>query len=393
MRIAFVSICYPPEDVGGIATQTYLKAQGLAHLGHEVYVISCSNKRCEYFENKVKVIRFKGAYNKFNVYNESVGWLLHSIDVASEIYKLHSEKHLDLVEFPELGAESYIFLLNRTKWNYIPTIIQLHSPLVMFTSELGWPKSDSNFYKLGTSMESTCIKLADAIYSSNKCSIDLSRKHYGLKRLRVPIIHTGIDTNIFYPKNIKKKIRPTIVFVGHIKEKKGLKILLRAACKLIKEFPNLQLQIIGPEKEKGFIMKLKKIAIDHGSTDLLNFPGTIESNKLANYLSSAHVFVLPSFYESGPCFSILEAMACELPVIATNVGGIPEIVKNGKTGYLVPKGNIDALENIIRWVLLNPDKSKIISRNARKYILKEADSRNCLKKIENFYKAVIEKRR
>src|SRR4029079_11622306 len=142
MRIAFVSQEYPPETAkGGIGSQTYLKAHGLASLGHEVHVISRSptGHKTEQLDSNIRITRIPGFEARSQVHTEVADWISYSGEVAVAVAELHARTPLDLVEFPEWGCEAYLHLLNRTEWNYIPTAIQLHGPLVMFAHTMGWP--------------------------------------------------------------------------------------------------------------------------------------------------------------------------------------------------------------------------------------------------------------
>ena len=123
MRIAFVSQEYPPETgFGGIGSQTYRKAHGLASLGHEVYVISHSRDadRHVYDQENVRVIRIPGADHEHAIATEAARWVSYSVKVAAEIARLHADVRLDLVDFPEWGSEGYLHLLNQTEWNSYP---------------------------------------------------------------------------------------------------------------------------------------------------------------------------------------------------------------------------------------------------------------------------------
>jgi len=89
------------------------------------------------------------------VHTEAMDWLSYSVEVAAAVAALHGKQPLDLVDFPEWGAEGYAHLLNRTEWNRIPTVIHLHGPLVMFAHTMDWPAMDSEFYRVGAVMEGT----------------------------------------------------------------------------------------------------------------------------------------------------------------------------------------------------------------------------------------------
>lgn len=391
MKIALVSQEYPPETArGGIGTQTFVKAKGLAALGHELFVISRSIdlERHEKMDGNICVIRIPGMEDKLPEMTEPVQWITHSVVVAQELDVLQKRTGLDIIDFPEWAAEGYVYLLNRTAWNNVPVVIQLHGPLVMFAHTMDWPGMDSEFYRSGTAMEATCVRLADAVYSSSACSAGWIRSHYHTQIKSIPVIHLGIDTNIYIPQPHVKEARPVIIFVGKIVPNKGVEELVDACVELIKIFPDLQLRLIGSGDE-SYLDKLRHKATQPDGTTFLELKGYIHKADLPAELASATVFAAPSWYEGGPGFVYLEAMACGLPVVACSGSGIDEIVTNEVNGLLVPPKNSKALEEALSKILSNKTLAENMAANARKFVLQESDSLDCLKKLESFYEEVI----
>ena len=392
MRIALVSQEYPPETAkGGLGTQTYLKAHGLAARGHEVHVISQTAGPAlqQMSDDDVRVIRTPGFYSRMHIWTEAAGWLTYSAEVAAVLAGLHARSPLDLVEFPEWGGEGYVHLLNQGEGNHIPSIIHLHSPLAMFAHALGWPDLNSEFYRVGTEMERTSLRLADAVFSSSQCSIDWCRRHYSLSHNDVPVLHTGVDTAHFSPQLVPKDARPTVIFAGRISRNKGVEMLVAACCHLTREFPDLQLRMLG-SGESGLIEELKQTAMSDGCPSMLDLPGFTRSEDLPAQLCRAHVFAAPSLYEGGPGFVYLEAMACGLPAIGCEGSGVAEVITHGRTGILVPPGNVDALTEALRALLNSPEKRETIGRAAREFVLQHAERESCLDRIEAFYRRVAE---
>lgn len=390
MRICLVSQEYPPETAnGGIGSQTYAKAHGLTALRHDVHVISASTdeREREYKDGPVWVTRIPGFYHRMPINTQLAAWVTYSADVAAALSALHARAAFDIVDFPDWGCESYVHLLNRTEWDRIPTVIHLHGPLVMFAHAIGWPDQDSDFYRLGTIMEGTCLRLADAVYSSSDCSADWCARHYCVARDQIPTLHTGVDTRLFYPRAAVKEARPTIIFVGRIDVNKGTDVLVDAACKLAEEYPTLQVQIIG-RGEREFVNELRAKALASGLPDLLDFTGYVSAQELASYLRRAYVFAAPSVYEGGPGFAYLEAMACGLPVIACQGSGAAEVVRHAEWGLLIPPRDVKALVEALRLLLADPDLRSSMGTRARSFVETEADSRVCMKRMEAFYTAV-----
>jgi glycosyltransferase involved in cell wall biosynthesis len=391
LKIALVSQEYPPETArGGIGSQTYAKAKGLSIRGHNVFVISRSidQNRHEIQEGNITVIRIPGLENMLPLMTPVVEWLTHSMVVATELEKLHETESLDIVDFPEWGAEAYTYLLNRNEWTKVPTVIQLHGPLVMLAHTIGWPKIDSDFYRLGSEMEAECVRLADAVYSSSQCSTQWIRKHYDRQRKDMPTIHLGVDTAAFAPQAVFKNSNPTIIFIGKVVANKGINELVEAAINLRADFPLLKLRIIGGGEEK-FFDSLKRRAQHAGCNELLDFAGYKQKEELPVELSKAHIFAMPSYYEGGPGFSYLEAMSCGLPVIGCEGSGVEEIVTSGVNGLLVPPRNTEALEDAIRTILRDENLMNNMSRAAREFALTFADRDKCLDTLESFYLSVV----
>lgn len=392
MRIGLVSQEYPPETAhGGIGTQCYLKAHRLAGLGHEVHVISASvdDQRHDYQDEQVAVTRIPGFEPRLPLYTEPAYWLTYSAEVAATISELHERLPFDLLEFPEWAGEGYVHLLNRTEWNYIPTVIQIHGPIVMFAHSVGWPETDSELYRVGTMMESGSLRLADAVYSSSACSADWCARHYGLRRDDIQVLHAGVDTELFQPQPVPKSERPTIIFVGRITGDKGAQHLVQAACELAHRYPDLQVRLLG-RGDSEMLEELHATARQAGGGELVDLPGFIDRRELPRHLSAAHIFALPSTHEPGPGLVYLEAMACGLPAVACEGAGAAEVVVPGENGMLVPPGDVPALTAALDSLLADAQKRTTMARQARSYALEHADSRRCVDRIAGLYEQVVQ---
>jgi glycosyltransferase involved in cell wall biosynthesis len=395
VKICLVAQEYPPETAkGGIGTQTYRKAHGLTERGHEIWVLSRSPtaQRTERSDGRVTVVRIPAPAERFPVHTEIADWILYSAEVAVELGRLQARIGFDLVDFPEWACEGYGHLLNRDAWNAVPVVIQLHGPLVMFAHTMGWPALDSEFYRTGTHMEGTCLRLADAVYSSSRCSAEWYGRHYeqrcGTGAAAVPVIHTGVDTTQFAPQSVAKAERPTILCVGRIARTKGVFDLLEAAAQVAPDVADLRVRLLG-RGEPAVASELRQRAAALGRPQLLDLAGYVGQADLPAELARAHVFAMPSVYEGGPGFVYLEAMACGLPVIACAGSGAAECVQHGETGLLVPAGDVATLARTLRSVLSNRTEGERLGVNARQWVVSTADSRRCLDRLEEFYQAVV----
>ena len=241
-------------------------------------------------------------------------------------------------------------------------------------------------------MEGTCLRLADAIFSSSACSADCCAEHYGLDREKIPVLHTGVDTVHFSPRETAAHGRPTIIFVGRVSADKGAMHLLEASCRLVSQIPDLKLTLVGGGKSQ-FLKELQQRAIQLSCPNLLDQAGFVSRDELPYYLSRATVFALPSHHEPGPGLVYLEAMACGLPVIGCDNAGAAEVVRDGETGLLVPPKNVRALETALQALLLDVQRRSSMARRARQYVVEAFDSRQCIKKIEALYSSVVSQAR
>jgi glycogen synthase len=392
MRIALASREYPPESAkGGLGTQTYAKAHGLVESGHDVIVISQARGRLrqEKAEGRLRIVRIPGFEHRLPLHTEAADWLTYSAEVAAALNSIHESTPLDLVDFPEWGGEGYIYLLNRTGWDPKPaTVIHVHGPMAMFAHVMGWPDIASDFYRVGTEMEGASLRLADAVFASSSYSAEWCAKSYGLERERIPTIHTGIDVIHFSPRPKERDARPTILFAGRITYSKGVLELMEAACRLVDEFPQLRLRMLG-HGDPPVVRELRSMAARYGAPDLLDLPGFVSREDLPNQLNRANIFAAPSKCEGGPGFVYLEAMACGLPVIACEDTGAMEVVSPGENGMLVPPGDADALEHALRRLLSDSDLRDHLAKGARAFVEREADNSMCLRRIEEFYVEVV----
>jgi glycosyltransferase involved in cell wall biosynthesis len=390
MRIAIVSQEYPPETAhGGIGTQAYLKAHGLAARGHEVHVVSHSTdgRGRVYDDGPVRVLRILGYDDRLPVNTEAARWVTYSAEVAAAVSELHDRSPLDLVDFPEWACEGYVHLLNQAEWRHIPTVVQLHGPLVMFAAMLGWPEWESEFYRAGTAMEGACLRLADAVYSSSRCSAQWVADAYGLELDGIPVIHSGVDTKLFRPTGSTPDDRPTIVFAGKIARSKGVDVLFDACLLLAARLPDLRLSLAGRGDER-LIDEMQSRAESAGLDRLLDVRGFVAREELPDLFSRSHVFAAPSLYEGGPGFVYLEAMSCGLPVIGCEGSGASEAIRHGETGYLVPPGDVEALENALLRLLEDGAQRTAMGAQARRYVETEASADVCVGRIEEFFQTV-----
>lgn len=176
---------------------------------------------------------------------------------------------------------------------------------------------------------------------------------------KVEVIPMGVDVERFWSAQSddhkQASDTPSVLYVGRLIDWKGLDYLIEAFAIVSQRVPRVQLVIggEGPEEEK-----LKQQVKNLGLTESVHFVGFIENKELSRYYHDAAVFVLPSIQTEGQTEGLgvvlLEAMACGTPVIGSDVGGIPDIIRDGWNGYLVKERSPHELAERIVALLENP---------------------------------------
>lgn len=163
------------------------------------------------------------------------------------------------------------------------------------------------------------------------------------------VIENGIDYKKFENIKVKKASYPKILWVGRFDKVKRVDNLIRVMEQVIERVPKVRLMLVGYGYEEG---NLKRLAKRLNLNKHVGFVGKKTGADLIHEYKSSHLFVLPSSSEGQP-MTLLEAMACGLPIIATKTGGIPEIIKDGVNGLLVTPSDNNALADAIIWCLKN----------------------------------------
>jgi glycosyltransferase involved in cell wall biosynthesis len=157
-----------------------------------------------------------------------------------------------------------------------------------------------------------------------------------------------------------------ILYAGVLIPRKGVHFLLEAFTRLHSEFPAARLCIIGNAENPDYAASLKEQALRLGLDGRVTFLDSLPQRQLAAYMAQAEVFVLPSESE-GLGRVIFEAMAAGTPAIGSQVGGIPEMIKHGVTGFLVPAKDPAALADSLRWMLEHPREARQMGERARAF--------------------------
>jgi glycosyltransferase involved in cell wall biosynthesis len=223
------------------------------------------------------------------------------------------------------------------------------------------------------------VKNADRVIAISKACANELRLFYGITDL--DIIHNAVDSTFFCPSNHKTHKNSYILYAGRVSAEKGLIDLVNSAKHVCKKYPNFKFVIAG----NGPLERhLKKLVSTLNLESNFFFAGSVNHETLLKFYQNATVYVLPSYREGLPT-TLLEAMSCGLPVVATAISGITDVIDNHKTGLLVPTNSPENLANAILMLIEDSKLSEEIAKNARMHVQKYYDWDIIASKIEEVY--------
>ena len=204
------------------------------------------------------------------------------------------------------------------------------------------------------------------------------------ERERTVVIHNGIDVRGFEATNHGRRDVPVVAFVGRLAPQKDPETLIRALAMLERNSYHAVVAGSGPDAD-SIAAEIERLGLND-SVDLLGV-----RDDVSEILGSADVFVLSSIYECLP-ISVLEAMAAGLPVVATKVGGVPELVVDGQTGFIVGSRDPEALAQAIRKLLANPHLRRRFGDAARARVEDRFDIKRFRLEHVEVYRRELERR-
>lgn len=195
-----------------------------------------------------------------------------------------------------------------------------------------------------------------------------TERHYleslGIPQDRIAVIPNGVDMaefGSFQPRNTNGE-PVTVLFAGRCyPEQKGLEVLMRAMA-LLKEERSVQLRVVGEDWGGHDVVRTLSRTLD--LDDRVALVGKVDRPRLLGEYRRADIFVLPSLFDSFP-IAILEAMAAALPVVATRVGGVPDVVQDGRTGILVAPADPNGLAQALGGLAGDPVARRTMGRNGQ----------------------------
>jgi glycosyltransferase involved in cell wall biosynthesis len=377
-KICLVTHYFPPH-MGGIEKVSYEQSKRLTESGYKIDVLTSKT------ENQKKH-PIKG----ITVFPYSILNLAETIGVPYPVLSLGAFrnfvrviKNCDLVHaHGHVYMSSFLAGKIAKKYNK-PFIVTQHNTFIDYQSILNMLEH-INDCTIGKSV----LKSANSIITVSK-----ETKKYvlrlGADKSKTTVIYNGVDTDFFHPvdkEDSRKKLglpksRKIIFSVRRLVYKNGLDTLIESIPLLKPDYPNLLFVIAGKGPSRKFIEdRIKDLGIEAN----IKLTGFVPDRLLPVYYDSADYFILPSASGEGLPLVLLEAMACGLPVIATAVGGTPEIIRHMKNGVLVPPRNPEAMADALS-KLLSEELGPSIGEEARKTVEKNFSWENNVRQLQEIY--------
>lgn len=398
IKVCFLTPEYLPI-MGGTGSYVYYLAEKLARFENTVYILT-KNRRmlgeASSPSERVKVFRIKTPYAPLFetiLFYKRASRKLLEIDGKFRIDVVHV--NLPLVPFfavPRAFRGAVVATVHTT-WKGENDALKNEPFLELNANE----KVVRIFNEALRFSERKMLERADRIIAVSTFTKNELLEGYGIDAKKVQVIPNGVDINKFKPPDEKDKVKQewrfadckVVLYVGRLYRRKGLTTFLRAASIILRKFRNVKFVISGG----GFFgeeERLRALARKLRIEEAVVFLGYIPDKALPKLYQAADVFVLPSIYEGMP-FTVLEALASGLPVVATKAGGIPEVIDDGKNGFLVSPMDYQGLADKVLYLLENPKHAREMGFMGRKRVEERFSWHEVAKQVLEVYNEVLAK--
>lgn len=243
--------------------------------------------------------------------------------------------------------------------------------------------------KLYKRIDDWCLRYATNVVAVSKYGYSVMVTSQRVPRDKLYLVYNGIDLNRFSPEKVvplqelEEYSRPIIVMVAQMLPHKGHRYLLRSMKRIWENTPNPTLVLVGDGPERTVLEREFESEV---SENKLLFMGL--RRDIPSILAACDIFVLSSLREGFPV-AIIEAMAMGLPVIASNIAGVPELIDSGSNGFLVQPGDVDELSLSLLEVISNIDLAKSMGIQGRRIARREYSIERMVSEYHSLYQKTI----
>jgi glycosyltransferase involved in cell wall biosynthesis len=407
LRILICSSFFPPHYLGGAELIAYKQAQLLQQMGHDVRVFS-GRLGGRWFRTH-RVTHENGAFQITRVSLSAqdisgTSWDFNSPDISREFCRTLDAFTPDVVHFHNIVGLS-IGMIDECYRRRIPTVMTLHDYWgICFKNTL--LKNNGNICKQGGLVCLDCremltghlplpspVRNAHILLALRQVDRLITPSRYvaaqyaanGIPGDKITVIQNGIDVENFAPAQ-RSTTELTLGFIGHLGKHKGLDVLLHALS--LMDASQVRLLVVGTGEDAEWF---RTFCHERGLDPYVTFLGHVENRRIAIIYQQIDVLVVPSVWPENSPVTITEAMASGIPVIASDVGGIGELVEDGVTGYLIPLRDSLAIAERIGRLLARPELLRAMGERARTKI-QAYQMRQQVERIVGVYREVMAQR-
>jgi glycosyltransferase involved in cell wall biosynthesis len=360
LRVLVCSNLFPPDALGGAELVAYETAKRLRDLGHDVHVftgrlenpdpVRISDDRKSVPGTDFRVTRVPVSSRELT----APLWNFLRADVAPELRRLLDEFRPDVAHVHGVVGLS-IEIFDECRRRDIPTVVTLHDYWGICLKSTMVKNDGAECARPGfVCLDCRELVAADAVpsparnarfaFSLAQADWFLTPSRYvaakyvvaGFPADRISVLRNGLDLERFAVERAADDRPFTVGFVGYLGKHKGLDVLLRAFARL----PEARLVVVGDGEE---LEPSRRLAAELGIERRVVFRGRVPNEAMPAVYAGLDVLAVPSVWPENAPVTITEAMASGMPVVASAVGGVAELVEEGETGFLVPAGDVDRL--------------------------------------------------
>ena len=346
-KLKLVLITNQPSDGGGIGHWSNIVTN---------YIKDSMSDQIDF--NGIFTYKYKSLKHSFYERFIINGFDLFRIKKA--LIKLCKKNRPDIIHITATGEWSLLrdlMILRIAKRFSVSVVYHIHFGKVPFFKE----KNNINW-----KLMKKCFKMSSSVWSIDKDTQSAIKE--ALPEINVEYVPNPVHVPIIKDRPVSKNY---ILFLGWVVKTKGVEELIQAFAKINKYYPNIRLKLVGPYKEE-YLDYLKQT---YNMNNII-FSGKLSHEEAMEELKQCKLFVLPSYTEGFPNV-VLEAMAFARPIVATNVGAIPDILSDN-SGIIIKTHSIDDITNSCLTLLSNRDLCYEISHNAYYKVLKSYSVENIL---------------
>ncbi len=408
MKICLLSYRGNPY-CGGQGIYVYYLARELQNLGHEVQVISgppypevaegiklYKLNSLNLYESKDSLMRnFSRVHNPIDFYEFMAVCLgtfpepfTFSLRAYGKIRKLLACHKFDIIHDNQCLGYG-LLLMKHLK---VPVVATIHHPIPIDRDmELAqardlWEKFRLKRWYAFCTMQRLVSRRMDRVITVSQSSAEAIERSLKVPQDRLRLVYNGIDANLFKSDDSVLKEPNSLILVNSGEQSiKGVPYLLKA-LQLLRNGTEVKLTVVGSPTPDGQYLKLVK---EYGLGDIVTFTGRVTMEELVKHYLASEICVVPSLYE-GFGLPAAEAMSCQLPVITTRAGALPEIVgQDGDTGILVPPADPDALAVAVKRLLGDESLRRKMGEAGRKRVERNFSWEQAAKKTLEVYQEVL----